>query len=203
MHELVLHSYRRCPFAIRVRMVLEEKGLPYTTLEEDLSAPSADLLRLHPQGRVPLLIHQGLAIHESSIITEYLDENFGPPLLTPSTPSGRAMLRMWTFWCNELFKPDLDTYKYEWESLTPPAQAELSERMAAHLDKLDQALARSPYIMGAELTLADIHLFPFYRQLQKSRPEFQAQFKTERLDRWLNSIVARPSFEQVMRKNKA
>ncbi|RZA05803.1 MAG: hypothetical protein EOP11_11945, partial [Proteobacteria bacterium] len=32
MPSLILHSYRRCPFAIRVRMVLEEKGIPYTVI---------------------------------------------------------------------------------------------------------------------------------------------------------------------------
>jgi len=200
MHGLVLHSYRRCPFAIRVRMTLEEKNLKFTTIEEDLSNPSAELLRLHPEGKVPLLIHDGLAIHESSIITEYLDETFGPPLLTPKTPPDRARMRMWTFWCNELFKPDLDSYKYEWDTLSTLDKAALSARILEHITKMELPLTRYPYLMGNELTLTDIHIFPFYRQLQKSRPEFRSDFQTPHLDQWLERIIQRPSFERVMRK---
>jgi glutathione S-transferase len=203
MHALILHSYRRCPFAIRVRMVLEEKNLKYTTIEEDLSAPSAELLRLHPEGKVPLLIHGELAIHESSIITEYLEESFGPPDLLPRTPVERATLRMWTFWCNEIFKPDLDSYKYNWEDLTDLDRTTLNDRIRNHIEKMETPLSQHSFILGDDLTLADIHLFPFYRQLQKSRPEFRTQFKTLHLDRWLEEITLRPSFERVMRKSSS
>jgi glutaredoxin len=70
MAELILHSYRRCPFAIRVRMALEEKELAYRLVEENLAELSDELLRIHPEGRVPVLIHDGHVIVESTFICE-------------------------------------------------------------------------------------------------------------------------------------
>ena len=42
---LTLHSYRRCPFAMRVRMTLHEKSLPFEVIEENLKDKSEQLKR--------------------------------------------------------------------------------------------------------------------------------------------------------------
>lgn len=201
MPDLVLHSFRRCPFAIRARLALEEKGLSYVRIEEDLSALSTRLLELHPEGRVPLLIHEGVAIPESAVITEYLDERFPAVPLRPATAMGRAQTRLWTHWCDQRLKPDLDAFKYDWVDLTPAARETLVGRLRGHLAKLEASLSRGGYLMDGEFTLADIHVFPFYRQLQRSRAEFQAYFQPKVADDWLARIIARPSFERAMRKN--
>ena len=129
--KLILHSFRRCPFAIRVRMALEEKGLEYKIIEEDLSSPSQELLTMHPEGRVPLLIHeqneQKHIIYQSTIITEYLDEAFPFKPIMPnldrhavasSEAVSRAKVRLLTYWCDSIFKPDLDLYKYDFPHLS-------------------------------------------------------------------------------------
>lgn len=206
MSDLLLHSYRRCPFAIRVRMVLEEKALPYTVFEEDLGNLSPELMRLHPEGKVPLLLvggPNGVPIHESSVITEYLEDRFPTPQFLPSDPLVKAQVRLWTHWSNELLKPDLDSFKYEWKDLTPDLQDALLTRLKLRISELKAALAAGPFLMGDAFTLADIHVFPFYRQLQKSRPDFQALLgDTAVVDAWLDRIVSRPSFERVMRVSK-
>jgi glutathione S-transferase len=183
-------------------MVLEEKGLGYSVVEEDLSNPSPELLRHHPEGRVPLLIHGENVIYESSVITEYLDEAFPQHPLMPTSAGERARIRLWTYWCNSSFKIDLDAFKYEWLEQTPEEQEALKERLALHLKKLDEALEHSEFLMGSQLTLADIHLFPFYRQLQKAQPFFHDVFntKTRNLESWLSRITSRPTFERVMKK---
>lgn len=153
-------------------MTLEEKNLKYTTIEENLSNPSPELLKLHPQAKVPLLLHQGAVIHESAIITEYLDDLFPENKLKIPGPLKVAQMRMWTFWCDEIFKPDLDTFKYEWNSIGTDTNREeertlLVDRLRSHLKKLQDALALQPFLMGSEISLADIHVFPFYRQLRR------------------------------------
>lgn len=184
-------------------MTLDEKGLDYTTIEEDLSAPSAELLELHPEGKVPLLIHRGIPIHESAIITEYLEDVFPSPSLRPTRALERARMRMWTFWCDELLKPDLDQFKYEWNDLSEDKRVALLARLRDHLSKLARPLAEHPFLLGKELTLADVHVFPFYRQLQKARPDFSSLLRPtgqELIEAWLNRITGRPSFEKVMKK---
>ncbi|MBL7714522.1 MAG: glutathione S-transferase family protein [Bdellovibrionales bacterium] len=198
---LLLHSYRRCPFAMRVRMVLEEKGLRYQVFEENFSNFSEDLLRLHPEGKVPLLIHDGIPIHESSVITEYLDEKFPEPALMPRDPAARAQVRLWTHWADQILKPDLDAFKYEWKDLEPEKKSALQIRLQKRVQELAHALQNRPYLMGENLTLADIHVFPFYRQLQKSRPDFEALIvPAPAVNAWLNALISRPTFEKVMKK---
>ena len=182
-------------------MTLEEKNLEYSIVEEDLAAPSAELLKLHPEGKVPLLIHNGTPLYESSIITEYLDEEFPRPPLRPVAPLKRAQLRLMTYECDEFFKPDIDLFKYEYETLSEIEQNSLLARLRGHLGKMAEPLKLQSYLMGSELTLADIHVFPFFRQLQKTRADFSKFFHFPELDTWLQRITQRPSFEKVMRKN--
>ena len=199
---LILHTFRRCPFAIRVRVTLEEKNLEYQMIEEKLSAKSTDLLKLHPEGRVPLLIHGGQVIHESSIITEYIDDFFPNPPLRPIDPLERAQLRMLTYWCDRTFKLDLDIFKYQWQMLSETERSELKSRLQKHLLKLDELLGSAPFLMGAEFSLADIHVFPFFRQLQKAHPDFSTLFVQGNLNSWLLRITERPSFIRAMNKVK-
>ncbi len=202
-HEIVLHSYRRCPFAIRVRMVLEEKGIPYEVIEENLSQPSETLQKLHPEIKVPLLIHNGVALHESCVITEYLEETFPEPALMPKIPLERAKVRLWTHFSNEIFKPDLDLYKYEFSNLPEPDQDSLKNRLNLHFRKMEAVLAKHKFLLGNEFTLADIHFFPFYRQIEKAHKDFTSHFSTPYLKNWLQTITERPSFVKVMMKRES
>lgn len=201
MAELILHSYRRCPFAIRVRMTLEEKGLKYSVIEESLKTPSDELLRMHPEGKVPLLVHDGHPLFESAVITEYLEDAFPEVSLMPATALERAELRLWTFWCNHLFKPDLDAFKYKFNSLPEAEQRALLGRLQGHLAKLEKALDGWPYLLGGDFTLADIHVFPFYRQLMRSQPDVNSLLGQFPLTKdWLDRIMTRPSWEKAMEK---
>lgn len=201
---LVLHSYRRCPFAIRVRMVLEEKAIPYQLIEEDLGNLSSELLALHPEGRVPLLIVRGTnarqVIYQSNIITEYLDEAFPENPLMPPPPSERAEIRLWTYWCDQIFKPDLDMYKYETKGLAPTELRNLLDRLESHLNQWELQLGKSQYLIGNSMTLADIHLFPFARQFFAIKPTYPELGKYPRLAQWLDKIINRPSFSRVIQK---
>ncbi len=204
MQSLTLYSYRRCPFAIRVRMVLEEKNISYQLVEENLSHLSAELLSLHPEGRVPLLVHQlkecRQVIYQSSIITEYLEEAFPDFSLMPQGSVERAQVRLWTYWCDQLFKPDLDLYKYELSTLNEVETTELLTRIHGHLSHWDMTLRSSAFLVGGQMTLADIHLFPFARQFVAIKPGFPELEKYTHLSAWLGQMLARPAFKRVMLK---
>ena len=197
---LVLYSYRRCPFAIRVRVTLEEKNLTYLTLEEKLSAKSPELLRMHPEGRVPLLLHGTLVFYESSIITEYLEDQFPDPPLMPKSAELRAKTRLLTYWCNTVFKTDLDIYKYRFNQLGLDEKNSLKTRFLRYFKQIENELLNNPYLLGNELTLADIHVFPFFRQLTKTSPNFPEFHHHPVINAWLDRITERPSFKAAMEK---
>ena len=76
----------------RVRLGLEEKGLPWTSHHLDLPAnehATPDYQRLNPNGVVPTLVHDGQVVIESNDILAYLDDRFPEPPLRPADGAAR------------------------------------------------------------------------------------------------------------------
>ena len=200
---MTLYSYRRCPFAIRVRMTLHEKGIAFNTVEENLSQMSATLKALHPEAKVPLLVDGDQVIYESAIITEYIDEAHPTEShLMPTGATERMQVRRWTYWCNNIFKPVIDQVKYGPIKLTPEEITTAKEKLLEHLAKLEERLSKNQWLVGDQLTLADIHVFPFFRQVTKIMPPLEELAQFPATNRWLDLIISRPSFEKTMKKTR-
>src|SRR6266496_5181114 len=84
--------------AMKVRLVLNEKGLPWDGKILDLRRGDQfdpEYRKLNPNSVVPTLVHDGRAVVESTVIIEYLDEAFPSPALMPGDPYQRAVPRLW------------------------------------------------------------------------------------------------------------
>jgi len=198
MEPLTLYSFHRCPFAMRVRMVLHEKALPFSLKEEDLKNFSPELLKLHPEAKVPVLVHGARVLYESAIITEYLDEAFPQAPLMPQEAGARAEVRIWTYWCNQVFKPAVDRLKYGASRFSVAECEGVEAKIQSMLQKLETALQNSEYLVGASFTLADVHVFPFCRQLLRVEPQRLDLDAYPHLQEWAQRISSRPSFERTM-----
>jgi glutathione S-transferase len=94
----------------KVRLALAEKGMPergkdWVEREVDLGkfqhlAP--EYLKLNPNGVVPTFVHDGRVMIESSAILEYLEEAFPQPALAPADAVGRARMRAWMRYVDEV-----------------------------------------------------------------------------------------------------
>lgn len=101
--ELYHSSYSTC--SQKVRIALAEKGIAYTSREISFAREeqlSPDYLKLNPNGVVPTLVHDGEPVTDSSCILEYLDEVVPTPPLSPSTALGRARMRAWLRYFEEV-----------------------------------------------------------------------------------------------------
>jgi RNA polymerase-associated protein len=95
-----------CPFSMRARLVLHEKGLPYESRVVSLEDVGDEVRERNPKGEVPVLEADGSVIHETRIIAEYLEERFPEPSLWPRDPAERARARMLLDWIDtELIEP--------------------------------------------------------------------------------------------------
>lgn len=198
---LQLFSYIRCPFAIRVRMTLHEKNLPFEVHEEKIGNFSERLKSLHPRPAVPLLIHENQVIYESAIITEYLNDQWKEPKLLPENALEKAQVRLLTHWCDHILKPEIDRFKYGPARLSPEEVNDATETIKNLLANLELRLADKPWLVGQEISLADIHLFPFYRQIARCNPAYPYLHLFPNLNQWLKNITNRPSFEKTMQKD--
>lgn len=94
---LTLYDSHGSPCARRVRAVLLEKGLSWTTRLVDLTRMEQkrpEYLALNPNGVVPTLVHDDRVLYESNVITEYLDDVFPDPRLYPRDPWACARAKM-------------------------------------------------------------------------------------------------------------
>jgi glutathione S-transferase len=92
----------------KVRLVLAEKELPWTSHEIRFSARehlTEAYLKLNPNGVVPTLIHDGDPIVDSSVINEYLDDAFPDKPLRPRDMKARARMRAWRQYIDEVPTP--------------------------------------------------------------------------------------------------
>lgn len=101
--------------SMRVRMTLEEKGLPWTSHHLDTRKGehiTADFFSINPNGLVPVLVHDGQVWIESADIIEYLDETFDNPPLQPDDEDARQRMSAWLQLASELHVAGVKTYIY-------------------------------------------------------------------------------------------
>jgi glutathione S-transferase len=101
--ELLNNPYSTC--SQKVRLTLYEKGIPFTDTRLDFRKKehlSDAYLKLNPNGVVPTLLDEGRPIVDSSVIMEYLDEQFPDHPLAPTDPYGRAQVRAWLRFLEEV-----------------------------------------------------------------------------------------------------
>jgi glutathione S-transferase len=113
MLELYHHGTSAC--AAKVRLALAEKQLQWTGHYIDILAGAQfdpGFLRINPKAVVPVLLHEGRVVRESTVICEYLEEVFPQHPIYPATPWERAQVRIWTKAVDEELHPACSTITY-------------------------------------------------------------------------------------------
>ena len=148
-------------------LVLEELGVRCERVSLDFSkgdTQKPDFLKINPNGKVPVLVHDGTVIWESAAITMYLGETFGvekrlyPP---PGPARGEAM--KWITWTNVTLGDAVNRFARNTTDWNPPEErnAKAGETgkkdIADCLRIVDEALGGRSYLLG-DYSLADAHL---------------------------------------------
>ena len=88
-----LYDHPLSPYAMKVRIILREKGIPFETHEIHSESQRAELEHLNPRGEVPALVDGDAVLVDSKVIAEYLEETRPSPALLPADPAARARCR--------------------------------------------------------------------------------------------------------------
>lgn len=86
-------------------MALVELNLDYRTVDLELGQKHTDVVELSPTGKVPLLVDDGTAIWESSVILDYLDRRYAPGRLIPTDPVAEANVRLLQVYSDKIVGP--------------------------------------------------------------------------------------------------
>lgn len=158
-----LHSHR-------VRMVLAEKNVTCDVIDVDPLNLPEDVMDLNPYGNAPTLVDRDLALYDSRIIMEYLDERFPHPPLLPVDPVSRASSRLY------MHRVEKDWYSLAAQIMrggkpATKARKELKEALTTSAPIFDA----KPFFMSDEFTLVDASIAPLLWRLPKLGVELSGQ----------------------------
>lgn len=163
---LKLYDSPECPFCQKTRIVLAEKDLSYETVPVDLKAGEQkrpEFLKLNPFGRVPVLVDDEVVVYDSTIINEYLEDEYPHPQLMPAESAARSRVRTLEDYADNAFIRVTGVIMHELRK--PEAERDqeklgTSRQQVAHmLAMLDGMLAGRSWLVG-NFSLADVAFAP-------------------------------------------
>jgi glutathione S-transferase len=157
-------------FTAKVRIALDEKGLAYDLISVPFSRAAGyspklpEMLAINPKGQVPVLVDDDVALYDSTLILEYLEERYPEPPLFPRHLKDRVRCRQLEAAADEILFPRVFELISEVFYKPDPAARD-AERIAnatatitAEHQRLDRDLAGREFFCG-QFTVADIAYF--------------------------------------------
>lgn len=185
-------------------LVLEELGVPCEKIKVDIrggETKKPDYLKKNPNGKVPLIVHDGTPIWESVAITMYLGEVFGvEKKLYPAPGPRRGEAMKWIAWTNVTFGEAVGRFTRHTMDWYPADQKNEKAGEAAKVDIagclriLDEALEGRDYLLGADYTLADTHLHSITDWVRHMKIDFEP---FARVNAWSKRCAARPAYRKI------
>lgn len=197
-----LYDYPQSPYCQKVRIVLAEKDLSYEKIFVDLrkgEQKSPDFLRLHPYGKVPVLVDEDEVVYDSTIIGEYLEEEYPHPPLMPVRSGERARARMFEDFADNSFTTPTSLLLAELQKPEGGGNEERIQRYRAEavrvLEFLERHLEGREYLVGS-FSLADVAFVPRLLVLPDLGIEVPGRLK--RVLAWIERLKRRPSVKQLV-----
>jgi glutathione S-transferase len=200
---LVLH-YAPWSSATTCLWAVEELGIPCEKVRLDLAKKETHtpaFLALNPNGKVPLLVHDGVPIFESVAILCHLGETFGvEKKLFPAPGIQRAQAFQWLAWMNvslgaAIFKSMQDSEHTPAELRSPKLAAVGQAEAKALLGILDSHLEGRTWMVGDGFTLVDVHLCGAAMWVGTLGFDLKTW---PRIEAWTKRCQDRPAFARAM-----
>lgn len=220
-HQLQLYSLGT-PNGVKVTIMLEEllelgiKDAEYDAYMINIGEGdqfTSGFVEINPNSKIPAMVDKNngkpLHVFESGAILLYLAEKFGKFL--PTDPAGKTKVMNWLFW-QVGSAPFVGGgfghfYAYAPEKFEYPIDRFAMETKR-QLDVLDKELAKHRFIAGAEYTIADMAIFPWYGLLAKGKiyegaAEFLSVHEYKNVQRWADEIMSRKAVARGRMVNRA
>jgi glutathione S-transferase len=200
---MILYSMPSSGNSYKVRLLLALLGRRDVTLR-DVEYQTPALAMAKDAGHLPfdrapvLVLEDGTALPESNAILCYLAEGTD---FIPQNPLARAQMLAWMFWEQNqhegviAVRAALRCYPHRAAEATPARMDALLERGNQPLQIMEDRLATQNWLLGAEISLADICLFAYTHSAQTRGGYDLARFPA--IQDWIARVQARDGFEAL------
>lgn len=187
----------------RILWLLEELELPYEikAYQRDATTRLAppELTAVHPLGKSPVVTEDGATIAESGAIIDYILRHHGAGRLAPpvGTPD-HEVHQQWLHYAegSAMLPLMLNMYVARLGEAGAPLHPRIQGEIANHLGYVDSALAGRDYLMGSELSAADIQM-SFVGEVAGAFGLFETY---PNVAAWVRRFQARPAYRKALAK---
>jgi glutathione S-transferase len=187
--------------AFRALWIAMELGLDYEHFPIEIGVAGArapEFLKINPNGRLPFIDDDGFVLFESLAITLYLAKKHSPGKLYPAKLEDEARTWQWTSWALNEVDRGVNIWSLHAVRL-PAADRDVVKRdealkvIAAPFKVLDTAVAKQPYLLGNDFTVADLNVAAVI-----SRAIDMDLSAVPNLKAWLTRCLNRPAARQAL-----
>lgn len=174
--------------------VLDQVDIRVVGVARNDGTGGADPANPHPEGKVPLLVHDGVEIWESSAIILYLTDLFPDAGLgRPIGHRDRGPYLSWLAWYGDVMEPVMVCHM---AGLTHPYLTATFRGMTEMTQRLSRQLELTPYILGGTFSAADLLLSSTFVWMPQATPDVPA------ISDWVARCQARPSAARLVAYDK-
>lgn len=192
MNEVEIFGFLGSTYVRTVQMVCEEKAVKYKLSPLEFGADSH--YNLHPYGKMPAAKIGDVSLFESLAISTYIDELSDGEKLHPTDPLNNALMLQWI--------SSFIDYVYDDLVRSIAGNEELGtkecEKAFDTLKNIDKSMDNSGYLVGQELTLADLYLAPMLAFALSTLDNLDDMANSlQSLNKWQQNIFDRESFKNT------
>lgn len=190
----------------RLLWLLEELGVPYEIRFYQRDATTnlapAELQAVHPLGKSPVLVDGDLTIAESGAAVDYLIRGYGGGQLAP--PAGSREHERYLEWLHyaegsAMLPLMMRLYLMRLGEAAAPLMPRVNDETANHLGYIDRALAGRAFLVGEDLTGADVQM-SFVGELARF---FGQLGPFANIAGWVDRLHDRPAYKAALEKGGA
>jgi len=190
----------------RILWLLEELGVPYEIkfYQRDATTRLAppQLKAVHPLGKSPVITDGPITIAESGAIVDYIQRKYGAGRMGPPTDeAGGEKYREWLHYSegSAMLPLMLNMYVGRLGEAGAPLHPRIQGEMANHLSYIEGSLAGRDWLMGSEITAADVQL-SFVGEVARA---FGQMPTYPNIARWVTAFQGRPAYKRALDKGGA
>ena len=213
--ERVLYGVSVSPYVRKVKVILDEKKLPFKQIEvlplvllkATNSEIPQDYINASPLGKIPAYSEKDWSIADSGVISDYLETQYPSIALLPADPKERARAKWFEKYGDETLASVIHTKIFVERVVKPVVlkqktdetivEKAIKEELPSLFNYLEKEIGDKQYIAGNQFSIADIAIVTHFVSLEKSNVKIDAQ-KWPKLAAYVQHIIKRDSFQKAL-----